>query len=404
VTRWSHSTIRVRLTLHYAVTFFVAGAIIVTFTYVYLRHSLDQQLAERIATTEQLATDMLGRSHGDHGIGQLHEALRAQFQQERDDMLATTLIWSLVALGVVGLLAGGVGWLMAGRALHPLQRITATARRVADRSLHERIALRGPADEIKDLADTFDAMLERLDRAFDGQRRFVANASHELRTPLTINRTLIQVALDTPDTPQATRELGATLLEVNHRHERLIDGLLMLATSDQHLTEHSPVDLADPSSAPRSPPPPSRATRSSWSVWCRTCSTTPSATTSASTVWWPSPPAPATGTPTSPSRTPAPPSPPTRSTTCSSPSAGSARPTGSPIRPRRTAGPVSVCPSSARSPTPTTVRCAPTPAPAAASQSSYDSRPTRRVCPMILEQSPSDLAVRAAPASPQPAQ
>lgn len=128
--------------------------------------------------------------------------------------------------------------------MRPLQRITATARRVADRSLHERIALHGPDDEIKDLADTFDAMLERLDRSFDGQRRFVANASHELRTPLTINRTLIEVALETPDAPDSMRQLGTTLLEVNHRHERLIDGLLVLASSDQRLTEHSPVDLA----------------------------------------------------------------------------------------------------------------------------------------------------------------
>ena len=178
-------------------------------------------------------------------MGQAHEALRAQFQRERDDMLATTLLWSLVTLGVVGLLAGGFGWLMAGRALHPLQRITATARRVADRSLHERINLTGPDDELKDLADTFDAMLERLDRAFDGQRRFVANASHELRTPLTTSRALIQVALDGPDVPAATRELGATLIEVNRRHEHLIDGLLLLASTDAQLTETTPVDLAD---------------------------------------------------------------------------------------------------------------------------------------------------------------
>jgi signal transduction histidine kinase len=155
------------------------------------------------------------------------------------------LSWSLASVGVVGVAAGGLGWLLAGRALHPLQRITATARRVADRSLHERIALAGPNDEIKQLADTFDAMLERLDRAFDGQRRFVANASHELRTPLTINRTLIEVALDAPDTPAPTRQLGTTLLAVNQRHERLIDGLLTLASSEQQLVERSPVDLGD---------------------------------------------------------------------------------------------------------------------------------------------------------------
>ncbi len=124
---------------------------------------------------------------------------------------------------------------MAGRALRPLQQITATTRRVADRNLHERIALTGPKDEIKDLADTIDAMLERLDRAFDGQRRFVANASHELRTPLALNRTLIEVALEDPDAFEAVRHLGTTLLAVNRRHEQLIDGLLTLASSEQSI-------------------------------------------------------------------------------------------------------------------------------------------------------------------------
>src|SRR5262249_1896679 len=167
-------------------------------------------------------------------------ALRAQFQKDRDDTLNTMLIASLISLGVVGVISGGCGWLLAGRALHPLQQITGTARRVA-----ERIALDGPNDEIKALADTFDAMLERLDPSFDSQRRFVANASHELRTPLTINRTLIEVALDNPQANESLRQLGATLLAVNQRHERLIDGLLTLASSEQRITEPTPVDLAD---------------------------------------------------------------------------------------------------------------------------------------------------------------
>jgi signal transduction histidine kinase len=105
--------------------------------------------------------------------------------------------------------------------------------------------LDGPDDEIKELADTFDGMLQRLDRAFEGQQRFVANASHELRTPLTINRTLIEVALARPDADEALHQLGSTLLAVNERHERLIDGLLTLASSDQRITETTEVDLAD---------------------------------------------------------------------------------------------------------------------------------------------------------------
>jgi signal transduction histidine kinase len=237
MSRWWRSTIRVRLTLLYAGAFFLAGAILVALMYFYLGLSLDHQLGGRAASTEQL------RSH--EVPPGLVDQLQTQFRQSRDDTLRAMLIASLVALCVIGVAAGGFGWLLAGRALRPLQEITATARRVADRSLHQRIALDGPDDEIKDLADTFDAMLERLDRAFDSQRRFVANASHELRTPLTINRTLLEVALDNPHASESLRQLGTALLAVNDRHERLIDGLLTLASSEQRLSDPIPVDLAD---------------------------------------------------------------------------------------------------------------------------------------------------------------
>jgi signal transduction histidine kinase len=229
-------TIRVRLTLLYAGAFFLAGVTIVALMYLYLGRTLNHQLAVPGEIIEQTVG---------HVSLEGHDALRGQFQRARDDTLNTMLIASLILLGVVGVIAGGLGWLLAGQALHPLQRITATARRVADRSLHERIALNGPNDEIKDLADTFDAMLERLDRSFDSQRRFVANASHELRTPLTINRALIEVALDDPQADESLHQLGATLLAVNQRHERLIEGLLTLASSEQRVTSSDRVDLAD---------------------------------------------------------------------------------------------------------------------------------------------------------------
>lgn len=229
--RWWRSTIRVRLTLLYAGAFFLAGVTLVALMYLYLGQVINHQLTVRGDIT--------------HLSPEVHDALRVQFQRARDDTFNTMLIASLILLGVVGVIAGGFGWLLAGQALHPLRQITATARRVADRSLHERIALVGPNDEIKDLADTLDAMLERLDRSFDSQRRFVANASHELRTPLTINRALIEVALGDPQANELLRQLGATLLAVNQRHERLIDGLLTLASSEQGVTERTPVDLAD---------------------------------------------------------------------------------------------------------------------------------------------------------------
>ena len=237
------SKIRVRLTLLYAAAFFVAGAVLVALMLLYLAHALDGQVAARTGAVEQL--------EGSAEVGapdlppQVQQELRAQFRQDRDHVLRAMLTAALVSLVVVGVIAAGLGWLMAGRALRPLQQITATARRIAYRNLHERIALIGPNDEIKDLADTIDAMLERLDRSFDSQRRFVANASHELRTPLTLNRTLIEVALEDPRAPEVVRQLGTTLLAVNHRNELLIDGLLTLASSEPSSIQAAPVDLAD---------------------------------------------------------------------------------------------------------------------------------------------------------------
>jgi signal transduction histidine kinase len=243
--RWWRPTIRVRLTLLYAGTFLLAGATLVALMHLFLGQALDRQLTARLGITQHLPEQAASQPGSPQPNHALQEDLRAQFQQDRDDTLDAMLVASLVALGIVGVAAGGFGWLLAGRTLQPLQQITATARRVADGSLHERIAFDGPADEVKDLADTFDAMLERLDRAFDSQRRFVANASHELRTPLTINRTLIEVALDDPQASQSLRQLGGTLLAVNQRHERLIDGLLTLASSQQRITDPTPVDLAE---------------------------------------------------------------------------------------------------------------------------------------------------------------
>jgi signal transduction histidine kinase len=235
----------VRLTLFYAGAFFLAGAVLVGLMYFFMGQALDRQVTSRFGITEHLPESTSTEPDSQQRAHEAQDALRAQFQQDRDDTLDSMLIASLIALSAVGVVAGGFGWFMAGRALHPLQQITATARRVADRSLHERIALEGPQDEIKNLADTFDAMLERLDRSFDSQLRFVANASHELRTPLTISRTLIEVALEDPQADQSLRELGTTLLAVNQRNERLIDGLLTLAGSDQGVTNPGPVDLAD---------------------------------------------------------------------------------------------------------------------------------------------------------------
>lgn len=237
------STIRRRLTVLYAGAFFLAGAVLICLMYLYLQQSLHNRPASAQGVVGQFLDDRGVRNRP--VVDALFRAIAAESERERQDTLRAMLAWSAASLGVVGVAAGVFGWLMAGRALAPLQDVTATARRVADRNLHERIALEGPDDEIKELADTFDAMLDRLDRAFEGQRRFVANASHELRTPLAINRTLIEVALMDPDVAESTRTLGRTLLDVNLRNERLIDGLLVLASSDQRLLHRAQVDLGE---------------------------------------------------------------------------------------------------------------------------------------------------------------
>jgi len=252
-------TVRVRLTLLYCAAFFAAGAVLVMVLNVLAQRSLSTELRPDRTIGMILSSALPSPAPGvtvrtttapaptdlPPGLGQVVPIIEDAAATARSHMLRTLLVESLLALGVVGVLAGGLGWAMAGRALQPIHRITATTRRVADRSLHERIALDGPADEVKELADTFDAMLQRLDQAFDGQRRFVANASHELRTPLAINRTLLEVALCRPDASTDARQLGSTLLAVNERHERPIDGLLTLARSDNELTDPAPVDLAE---------------------------------------------------------------------------------------------------------------------------------------------------------------
>ncbi|MCF6471498.1 HAMP domain-containing histidine kinase [Nonomuraea sp. MG754425] len=151
----------------------------------------------------------------------------------------------LALLGGTGL-AFVVGWRTAGVVLRPLRDVTDTARRIAQsHDLSERIGYAGPRDEIKELTDSYDTMLGRLARSFDGQRRFVANASHELRTPITINRTLVDVAVRRPDATDDVKRLGESLLLVNARNERLIDGLLALAEGEQAVLDRRPFDLTD---------------------------------------------------------------------------------------------------------------------------------------------------------------
>jgi len=149
---------------------------------------------------------------------------------------------TLVAIAVIAVLAFAVCWWLTGRLLRPLRRITDTARRLSLSTMHERIALAGTPDELKELADTFDAMLDRLADAVASQRRFIANASHELRTPLAIQRTAIEVGLADPS-PEELARIRAELLRNTQRSEQLIEGLLLLAQGERGLDARAPVDL-----------------------------------------------------------------------------------------------------------------------------------------------------------------
>jgi signal transduction histidine kinase len=169
--------------------------------------------------------------------------------READQLIAYAkrqlLIVSAIALAVIAVAAAAIGWIIAGRVLRPLSAITAAARRISASSLHERLALHGPDDELKELADTLDGLFARLEASFDAQRRFAANASHELRTPLTRERALLQVTRADPAATTSTwQAVSRELLASNAEQERLIEALLTLASSEAGTGEHEPADLA----------------------------------------------------------------------------------------------------------------------------------------------------------------
>lgn len=230
-------SIRVRLTLTYGALFFAAGALLLFVIYSFVGKAIQDSWPAFPFNLDDVPTGYAA-------------VLQDRWANFRADTITAArhqlLIRSLLALGGVGILALLFGYFVADRALRPIQKMTATARRLSETSLaHERIDLQGPNDEIKELADTFDAMLTRLNRAFDAQRRFVDNASHELRTPLAINRTVLEVALGDSRASEDLKVLGRTLLGTNARNEHLIEGLLLLARSERELATRKPVDLRD---------------------------------------------------------------------------------------------------------------------------------------------------------------
>ncbi|MFH8410248.1 sensor histidine kinase [Streptomyces sp. NPDC018019] len=245
--QWFRPTIRIRLTLLYGGMFLMAGVVLLAIIYMSAANTLEEGSLElRVSGTDITLGNANCRAQQSGGTADdINAAIGHCLRDQRTQVLKTFLNRSLLALLGLTVVAFAFGYAMAGRVLSPLGRITRTAQRVAGSDLHRRIELGGPDDELKELADTFDEMLDRLDRAFESQRRFVANASHELRTPLAINRTLLEVQLADPDASPELAQLGKTLLATNERSEQLVEGLLLLARSENKIVDKKPVDLAE---------------------------------------------------------------------------------------------------------------------------------------------------------------
>jgi signal transduction histidine kinase len=269
-------TVRVKLALLYGLLFLIVGAGLVAVSYQLVRSNLPADKAtqasgsdvilraEKLAKTpnlsagERAALDKLAATPADQAffavqkgggldlspdiIRQLTASLPVTV---RNDALHQLLVQSAIALGITTIIAIALGWIVAGRVLRPLTRITDTAQRLSASNLEERINLSGPDDELSRLANTFDAMLDRIAASFEGQRRFVANASHELRTPLTIMATELDVTLARPDaTIDELREMGTTVRSAVDRSDRLITSLLALARVEEGLEVTTATDLA----------------------------------------------------------------------------------------------------------------------------------------------------------------
>ena len=252
----SHLSARSRLTLLYTSLFAFGGAALVLVTYLLVAHALPPTTPAQTPAAASTAMDQCIQAAQLQGGSSAENAktkcaalyargVQAGASSQRETTLTHLLTYSLLSLAVVILLAALAGWLVAGRILQPVHQITVAARAAGEQDLSQRIALQGPRDELRELADTFDTMLERLDHAFTSQRQFIANASHELRSPMTLMRTAIDVVLAKPNpTPAELMSMSVEIRQGVDHAERLIDALLVLARNDQPRALTDPLDLA----------------------------------------------------------------------------------------------------------------------------------------------------------------
>jgi signal transduction histidine kinase len=251
-----HISARSRLTLLYTSLFALGGAALVSITYLLVAHALhttdlNGETTVGVPSKVEQAIDQCVRASRDAADAKQQCAklygngVKAGAAAQSSTTLTHLLTYSLLSLCVVTVLAAVAGWIVAGRILAPVQRITAAALAASEQDLSQRIALQGPHDELRELADTFDTMLDRLDHAFTGQRQFIANASHELRTPLTVMRTAIDVVLAKPaPTRDELVSMATEIRQAVDHAERLIQVLLVLARNEQSQLLTDPLDLA----------------------------------------------------------------------------------------------------------------------------------------------------------------
>ncbi|OXM59502.1 sensor histidine kinase [Amycolatopsis vastitatis] len=238
-------TVRWRLTAVYSGLFLLSGAGLLLITYLLVAGGFP---VVKLRAGPADVIEVCTLSGETTATGTDFDACAAQAQRliaaQQDETLRLLLFRSGAALAIMTVVSVGLGWFFAGRALRPLRVITAAARHISASDLHQRLAMTGRRDELRELGDTFDGLLARLDDAFTAQRQFVANASHELRTPLARQRTVLEVALADPDaTVAGLRTVCGRVLAAGEQQERLIEALLTLARSERGLDRRDPVDL-----------------------------------------------------------------------------------------------------------------------------------------------------------------
>lgn len=238
-------TVRLRLTLLYGALFTVSGAVLLTITYLLVSRSTNHLFVVRSTLPGPVGRPAAGLSRIPPQFQARADQVRLLAERQHAAQLHELLVQSAVALAIMTAVSIALGWLVAGRALRPLRTMTTTIRHISARNVHERLAVAGPRDELKDLADTVDGLLGRLEHALDAQRRFVANAAHELRTPLTLQRALLEeTAMDRGATAGTFRATFERLLAISEQQGDLLESLLTLAGSERGLDRREPADLS----------------------------------------------------------------------------------------------------------------------------------------------------------------